>query len=58
MDLDAGTVYRALKDRGILIRYFNEPMLRDKLRITVGTNEQNAELISALKTIVVDPDSG
>ena len=58
VDLDAGTVYRALKDRGILIRYFNEPMLRDKLRITVGTNEQNAELISVLKTIVVDPDSG
>jgi histidinol-phosphate aminotransferase len=40
--------YEALKARGILVRYFNEPRLDDKLRITVGTAVQNAALVSVL----------
>ena len=45
-------LYEALKARGILVRYFNEPRLDDKLRITVGTDEQNAALIDALTDIL------
>jgi len=45
-------LYEALKARGILVRYFNQPRLDDKLRITVGTDEQNAALISALTDIL------
>ena len=48
---DARRVYEALKARGILVRYFNEPRLDDKLRITVGTDEQNAAMIEAIGTI-------
>jgi histidinol-phosphate aminotransferase len=49
---NAADVYEALKARGILVRYFNQPRLDDKLRITVGTDEQNAALIAALGEIV------
>ncbi len=46
---NAKTIYTTLKQQGILIRYFDEEMLRDKLRITVGTNEENQELVDALE---------
>jgi histidinol-phosphate aminotransferase len=45
---DAERIYRSLKDRGILVRYFKEPRLDDKLRITVGTDQQNQALLAAL----------
>ncbi len=44
----AQKVYLALKSQGILVRYFKEPRLEDKLRITVGTAEQVAALLAAL----------
>ena len=48
----AERVYQTLKTHGILVRYFKEPRLDDKLRITVGTDEQNAALVSALAECV------
>jgi len=44
----ARELYAYLKDNGILVRYFDMPGLRDKLRITVGTAQQNERLIAAL----------
>jgi histidinol-phosphate aminotransferase len=41
-------LYQNLKNQGILVRYFKQPELEDKLRITVGTEEENAALIKAL----------
>jgi histidinol-phosphate aminotransferase len=41
---------RMLKDRGVLVRYFGIPELRDALRITVGTPEEVRSLIEALDT--------
>lgn len=51
--VDAQHVYESLKSRGILVRYFNLPRLTDKLRITVGTPEQNDWLVRELKGILV-----
>ena len=48
---DAQRLYTALKARHILVRYFDAPGLADKLRITVGTDDQNAELTRALETL-------
>ncbi len=45
---NAEIIYFDLKERGILVRYFKQPGLDDKLRITVGTDEQNQLLIEAL----------
>ena len=47
-DGDALRLYRGLRERGVLVRYFAEPGLADKLRITVGTDQQTARLLSAL----------
>ena len=49
---DAERLYETLKAAGILVRYFKQPRLDDKLRITVGTDEQNAALLGALKEIL------
>jgi histidinol-phosphate aminotransferase len=49
---NAEAIYLALKDRGILVRYFKQPGLSDKLRITVGTDEQNQTLIEALVSLI------
>lgn len=40
-----------LEARGIYVRWFDEDRLRDRLRITVGTSEENAALIKALHEI-------
>ena len=48
----AGELYEALKARRILVRYFKQPKLDDKLRITVGTDDDNAALIGALTDIL------
>jgi len=45
----AKEIYEALKARGILIRYFRQPPLDDKLRISIGTGEQNAALVEAIR---------
>jgi histidinol-phosphate aminotransferase len=45
---DGAAVYRALKSRGFLVRYFARPGLTDKVRITVGTREQDDALVAAL----------
>jgi histidinol-phosphate aminotransferase len=45
---NAEYLYQKLKEQRILIRYFKQPGLDDKLRITVGTDEQNQVLVKAL----------
>lgn len=49
---EAENIYQALKQKGILVRYFSLPRLQDKLRITVGTEEENQKLILALNEII------
>ncbi|MFI4860599.1 MAG: histidinol-phosphate transaminase [Phycisphaerales bacterium JB063] len=49
---DARTLYTRLKERGILVRYFDLPRLDDKLRITIGTPEQNHALLKALDDLM------
>ncbi|MBW4473118.1 MAG: histidinol-phosphate transaminase [Stenomitos rutilans HA7619-LM2] len=49
---NAEQIYLALKERGILVRYFKQAGLSDKLRISVGTDEQNQLLVEALLPLV------
>ncbi len=48
----AEALYQGLKDAGILVRYFKLPGLEDKLRITVGTPDENQALVVALTRIL------
>ena len=45
-------IYGQLKNNGILVRHFNKQRLDNFLRITVGTTEQNDQLVVALATIL------
>ena len=46
--VSAESLYQGLKTKKILVRYFAMPGLDDKLRITVGTSEQNQRLVEAI----------
>ncbi|WP_407545637.1 histidinol-phosphate transaminase [Acinetobacter baumannii] len=46
---DAGQLAQKLREQGIIVRYFNKPRIKQFLRITVGTDEQNARLVQTLK---------
>ncbi len=48
---NAEYVFKSLRNRGILVRYFNRPGINDKLRISVGTPEEMDVLIETLKNI-------
>lgn len=50
-------LYRALKDRGVLVRWFDKPRIREWLRITIGSREQMDGLLAAMKTILNDERS-
>ena len=43
--------YVGLKQQGILVRYFDKPGLSDKIRITVGTSQENNALIGGIKAL-------
>jgi histidinol-phosphate aminotransferase len=48
---DASSIKDELESRGILIRYFNRPLLENGIRITVGTPAQNDALLKNLMEI-------
>ncbi len=52
----AETLYLGLKARGILVRWFNQPRLRDALRISIGTPEENDRLLSVLRELTSHQD--
>ena len=45
---NAAQLHEMLKTRGIFVRYFDQERINDKLRLTVGTPEQNDALLDAL----------
>jgi len=49
---NAKEIYDKLVERNIYVRYWDLPGIENKLRISVGTKEQNDTLLSALKEIV------
>ena len=48
----AKEIYLALRARNIFVRFFDTPGINDRLRITVGTDEEVDKLIAALKDIL------
>ncbi|EGQ21786.1 histidinol-phosphate transaminase [Sporosarcina newyorkensis 2681] len=49
---DAQVLYEQLKDRGILVRHFDQAGINNYLRITIGTDEQMEVLMEALKQLI------
>lgn len=47
--IPAETIFNALKERGIYVRYFNAPRINEYLRITIGTDEEMDKVLDFLK---------
>ena len=45
-------LYLALREKGILVRHFDQPRLKNHNRITIGSREQMKALIAALEEIL------
>jgi histidinol-phosphate aminotransferase len=45
--------YLGLKEQGILVRFFNLAGLTDKIRITIGTSQENNALLGGIKALTL-----
>ena len=50
-DRDGGALYRALKKRGVLVRYWDKPALRNHVRVTIGSRQQMDAFLDAVDAI-------
>ena len=50
--VNANDIYKALRERGILVRHFSIPRIDNYLRISIGTDEEMKALFEALREIV------
>jgi len=55
-DYDAEKMYLKLKERKILVRYFDTPQIADCLRITVGTDEEIDALLASMAEILKETE--
>ena len=51
---EAGPMFRAMKEAGIYVRYFDKPGLDNRLRITIGTEEEMEQLYRFLESYLAD----
>lgn len=49
---DAGELAQGLRQKNIIVRHFNKPRIDQYLRITIGTHNENQQLLAALDTLV------
>lgn len=54
----ANAVFQGLARRGIFVRYFDAPQLRDSIRISVGKPEHTDTVVEALTEILKELDIG
>jgi len=48
----ARELFARLRERGIVVRYFDKPRIDDHLRISIGTEQDNMELVDALRELL------
>jgi histidinol-phosphate aminotransferase len=48
----AAELFAALRERGIIVRFFDKPRIDNYLRISIGTDEQCDQLLSALRDLL------
>lgn len=52
--VSAEKIFKGLRDRGILVRYFKKPFIDNHLRISIGTDTEMVSVIKALDQILND----
>jgi len=50
--IPGGELYRSLRSRGILVRHFNTPRLKDYIRVTIGSREQMEAFLAGVDGIL------
>jgi histidinol-phosphate aminotransferase len=50
--MGGGELYEALKSRGILVRHFSAPRIRDHIRVTIGTDAQMQTFVNTVEEIL------
>ena len=50
--LDGAAIYRGLKDRGVLVRHFDQARIQNFVRVTVGTPEQMNIFLEKLRELL------
>jgi histidinol-phosphate aminotransferase len=48
----AGKLFAALREQGIIVRYFDKPRINEYLRISIGTDDQCDALLTALQGLL------
>lgn len=51
-EISAAEIFAGLRDRGILVRYFDKPKISNRLRISIGTDSEMDAVIQALREIL------
>ena len=51
--IQAKIIFNELRNKGILVRYFNKPRINNFIRISIGTDEEMEVLISKLGEIIL-----
>ncbi|MFD2616596.1 histidinol-phosphate transaminase [Terrilactibacillus laevilacticus] len=49
---NAETLFYNLKEKGILVRYFNQARISNYLRVSIGTDEEMNQFVEAIKEII------
>ncbi len=50
--IEARQLFSKLREKGIVVRYFDKPRIDNYLRISIGTEEDNAALVIALRELL------
>ena len=50
--ISGGALYQELKNRGILVRYFDKPRLKEYVRITIGSAEEMTSALAVISEIL------
>jgi histidinol-phosphate aminotransferase len=50
--IQAQEMFRILREKGVLVRYFNKPRVENFLRVSIGSDEEMDAFLSVLKEIM------
>ena len=51
-DFDAEYIFKELRKKHIIVRYFNAPRINQYLRVTIGNDEEMDAFLEAVKEII------
>ncbi|MNZ85868.1 Histidinol-phosphate aminotransferase [compost metagenome] len=50
--IGAKSIFQQLREKGVLVRYFDQPRISEYLRVSIGTDEEMDGFLQALREIV------